>query len=906
MLSKALQKANTAVLLDNAQNFEGALEAYNDACRLLQQVMDRSSAIDDRRKLEAIKVTYTNRISELEESEMKRPPTADDKDLPARPMSEDSLTGPSSDHVETIDAQTQGMKVPGITNPWTGEGFHPHTMQSIEGSSASSFGRQRDFSSPVVESAQAPREMVQRMQPHISSQSTHLSAVETNPYMPAPLSPRKLPSSEELHPEPEQPAQQQVDSVRPHETSPKHHRRTSTTSTSWLDSIDETGSSSPSSVHSKSSKTGLRRKHLRNTSGDTDPDFDAAFDAAVEAAYDEGMEPDLEARREREIALARARKGSVQAPSEKVLSPINGLFSGTSRTDPDDAEEERILDEITSEYAQGFNFDLSNKSALPRQSDSSGYSRSTWQSSQASGDRATAATSLSTVAEDGLSARLAEDAASVASSVNTVKRGPPSHLPPAPPPPTIALPQLPDPGQSRLSTVRSRRLSGQLAKQLKIETSTAKPVADRQLHQVSSPRHDMLEELLPTEDGPRNSATVASTLVDRQSARHLRAPPMLNLRSATSDSGLPTLTKEGEWRRSLDEISDQPLTSARPVLVHRNKSSISLRAEHMVLLATPDVEHTPFIMTPMSSTFMPFASKRNQDPLHSQRAQLPYLDASLASAVSSDGIHLFDTFVASPLSFGSPRTPGGVSTGLEPCPESSLLRPFWLMRAIGSTLTHPRGGYVTTRLFVPHEVWQTRNVKLKSVEDKIANCDLLTAALGRLAGVDTLDADAVMTELQAFEDVMERVQISLVKKLGGDVGVHGVVGSFKDGPTGSAPPSSHGTGSDTMSGAERTKSKENKGSYLSSWRKLRSKSSGAPLVTPSSAVHRIKEKDLPTMPSVPMTSFIPVERRGHKKDVRNMTFDGPNKEYMSSLARLFDGAQVLGKSYLLAMTERNC
>ena len=54
MLGKALQKANTAVVLDSAQNFEGAITAYNDACRLLQNVMERSSAEEDRRKLEAI------------------------------------------------------------------------------------------------------------------------------------------------------------------------------------------------------------------------------------------------------------------------------------------------------------------------------------------------------------------------------------------------------------------------------------------------------------------------------------------------------------------------------------------------------------------------------------------------------------------------------------------------------------------------------------------------------------------------------------------------------------------------------------------------------------------------------------------------------------------------------------
>lgn len=54
MLSRALQKANTAVLLDNAQNFEGAMGAYADACRLLQQVMHGSTGEEDKKKLETI------------------------------------------------------------------------------------------------------------------------------------------------------------------------------------------------------------------------------------------------------------------------------------------------------------------------------------------------------------------------------------------------------------------------------------------------------------------------------------------------------------------------------------------------------------------------------------------------------------------------------------------------------------------------------------------------------------------------------------------------------------------------------------------------------------------------------------------------------------------------------------
>ena len=58
MLSKALQKANHAVVLDNAQNFEGAMDAYGDACDLLKQVMLRSSGDEDKKKLDAIVCSY--------------------------------------------------------------------------------------------------------------------------------------------------------------------------------------------------------------------------------------------------------------------------------------------------------------------------------------------------------------------------------------------------------------------------------------------------------------------------------------------------------------------------------------------------------------------------------------------------------------------------------------------------------------------------------------------------------------------------------------------------------------------------------------------------------------------------------------------------------------------------------
>lgn len=67
MLSKALQKANAAVQLDNGQDVWGAREAYGEACELLQQVLQRTSAQEDKRKLEAI-VSVQSRFMHICES----------------------------------------------------------------------------------------------------------------------------------------------------------------------------------------------------------------------------------------------------------------------------------------------------------------------------------------------------------------------------------------------------------------------------------------------------------------------------------------------------------------------------------------------------------------------------------------------------------------------------------------------------------------------------------------------------------------------------------------------------------------------------------------------------------------------------------------------------------------------
>jgi hypothetical protein len=889
MLSKALQKANTAVLLDNAQNYEGALEAYGDACDLLAQVMERTSGEEDKRKLDAIRVTYSNRMDELHVLVQERPPTALDKDLPERPSSDDdegvelyaAPTSPQHDPSQDEDADFAGHSdAPRISyRHQDRDSFFTRTMAAVESSDGFAETSDRNGHGQATAGAMGTD--------HAPQHYVHLPPPEHAQYVPSPLLPRR-PSPQP----PQSPDRQDHMDNTWGDSSPEPASRTlppaspprsySKQSSSWLDHDEDSESSRPGSAASPDSyHQGPRRKYLRDINGQVDPDFDEAFDAAVEAAYDEGLEPDLEARRKRITAYQHRPQESLQVPASAIEEIIPGRFqaSRAEEEDEEEEEEERILDEITNDFGgRGFDFDLSSKSALPRQSDSSGYSRSTWQSSQMSSSRDTAGTSLSTVAEDGFSSRMSKSAPIRDSGALPSMAPPPIAAPPAPPVSDLPIG----------AGTRNRRLSSMNAKQLKIETSP--PEVRKRASTFQHARSPMFEA--DDEDEEERRGMAGDSFGGPLDA--LRLAPTLETYETIDEAST------GDHRPSYEETVSELRPGQKPTLFRKNKSSVSLREHvgHTVLLASPDQDAGPTLATPMSSTFMHFAAaRRNPNPLTSQRAHFPSL-GPLNDLQPGGGNHLFDTSLyaaEAPLSPTSLQPPA-----LESCPEPFLLRPFWLMRALSSTISHPRGGFLTTKLFVPREVWQTRGVKLKMVEDKIANCDLLTAALGRLKGVDTYDADAVMEELQSFEEVMERVQMSLTRKLGSDVGVQGVSGMFKDAPPSTGGASTTGnTSSDAASGADKAAKSNSGKSYLTSWRKLRNKSSGAPVsgsaaVLASAKAPEIKEQH--TMASVPMTSFVPVERRGNKREARNLMFDGPNREYMGSLARLFDGVQVLGKS----------
>ncbi|KAL1644301.1 hypothetical protein SLS61_008904 [Didymella pomorum] len=952
MLSRALQKANTAVLLDNAQNFEGAMEAYEDACKLLQQVMIRSSQDEDRRKLDAIRVTYTNRIEELRRLD----PTyinSSGKSLPARPMSGESLDEQrsmllvESDDDEDEPAVIQTASMARIVNDHSAEHL---PLKDPEPPPTSSYqlplrkpefsGQRESVISTAIRDVQRSMQTSQfHLQPppgRLQGPTLPLESPMDRSYMPPPLSPKRSKSplfSATLPKEPFNSTQL----LQPQPAKSNHQRVHSNESTSWLDTIDESGGSScSSSVHSLSPRSGVRRKHLRNTSTGTEAEFDAALDAAVEAAYDDGFEPfddeniapdelistrlrnvELakervrEAEREEAIAAAKYRVKEMQLQNE-TLPHVRESAELTLSEEA--AEEERLLDEMTREYMlDGFDFDLQTKSSLPRQSDSSGFSA---YNSSVSSHRTTGGTSLSTVAE------VMQPPASKSQPLHSPPAMPaPSGALPAlpPPPPSGALPSVPElqPAQpidpeitprpttatKEAASVRSRRLSGQNAKTLKIETSLPTVAAPPHTEKPPVPAKNSPLDALQL---PKSAAatvfsgthfsldptfkTQALPQVPQQTGLAAPSPlPVLPSPADTSSPATPALNHAVSNESGLAPGSPKSKPSA--LGIRKNKSSLSLK-QRTLSISSPDGSDAS-IGTPLSTTF----SLTGRKPSVANIVPLPTpgLPTFNVDGLPSGGMHLFESDIHSPF---SPGTPGPAVVNapipLEPCPDTYLLRPFWLMRCFYQTIVHPRGGYLSTKLFIPRDVWRVKGVKIKNIEDKIANCDLLSAALQKMAAMDTLDADAVLEEMQAFEVVLDQVQAQLAKKLGNEVGVQSVSTLFKD-----ATSVGEGSGGESMRSMHSSQDNSTSRavaqgkSYLTSWRKLRSKNSGVNLA--SMAGPKISNGDVPkdslNMATLPMTSLPSI--RFAKRDTSGLTFEGPNSGYMSSLARLFDSAQIL-------------
>ncbi|CAK7263159.1 hypothetical protein SEPCBS119000_000340 [Sporothrix epigloea] len=1119
MLSRALQKANMAVQLDNAGNLASAREAYAEACELLQQVLQKTPSEDDQRKLEAIKVTYTVRIGELDSISstreqntrplLQRPSSKDDYGRSGSEMYSDRVhdtnfeTGPEAMKHSTPSSNSYHDRDLGRQGPVERRPAHGYSNPQ---SFSSPRPIQSGFISPYTQPApsllnnqytlqstfsRSPRRELYLPQTTTANASnTGLASSLQAPsnghhYIPPPLSPKRVappsrpyeagPTSSGYETNEESFSTTRYDlSFRSGSTSGTttndvtavanhvHKRTPSHESISWLDPINESGSSAASSVHSRTSSLVIRRKHIRAASGTTEAEFDAALDDAIEAAYDDGYEPmgfgtihqnsysykdyDINDRqvsqslRKVELAKERVRETEREAMAFERQLRMRGQKLHQQQPEETDAadahisiernrpsdfpnsvvdfgDEERGLEGTAGRLAMdNFAFGLTptsialsspTREAVPHYPENDIFLPS----------RDANVNDLKTVSPPPTHALPQVPPQHPPPQHPPPQHPPPQHPPPQHPPPQHPPPRHPPPqhpppqmpppqaapvrpltsqgsrfrGDS-MPTVRNRRLSGQNMNQLKIETTNLTPPFAPA--GVPAPANDdYMPSLAHSASAalPQQPRTVGFLMQQRQVLSAGSGPGLgLGLSGAATTMipavpGIPSITggsapssrpgSSAAGGSFVLPFSRQPPTpssgtsattyfgaspieakqppsfipstppipqglpfpqgppladsstgnawragspsTGRPGL-RKNFSSSSLRSLRSRNMSLTNLDGDTSPATPPSNQFTLSghgglgggAAGGSNTRLPLDMPTLPaagavtYKDRGIMSGSSASGMRFLDSSFHLP---SAPNSPGQISADapvpLEPCPTDTMLRPFWLMRCLYQTLVHPRGGYLSNKLFVPSDVWKVKGARLKNVDEKVSNCDYLTTALWKLSQVDTCDADAVLEEMQSLESVFEQTQAALSRKLGNEVGPQSANALFKDAST--------GADNDTLApGAATRNPAVSNQSRSFSWRRLRSKNSFAGLGSSysatsnghgvgSSGVASRKESESEAsgknnstpLSSLPMTTQ--PTRRPAKRDLASARFSGPNAIYMDALARLFDAAQSI-------------
>ncbi|KAI2824393.1 hypothetical protein CBS63078_7328 [Aspergillus niger] len=570
MLSKALQKANTAVLLDNAANFEGAMEAYNDACQLLHLVMLRSDGgEDEKQKLQEIRDTYMVRVTELQRMDFSFR-DLDSKALPERPLSQESygdLSHPIIDENEELarekraSLQRSSMVRPfdlaeGLASNWD----HPP--------------RQSLLPSPLGDRTPATAQSYDSISRHYPGSSRRISKFE---YMDASESSEVTTSGVDIS---HAAGQSDLSSL-------AGHKKEVNESTSWLDTIDESGASSPASMRSEVSSIYLRhRGNFHHTVG-TEAEFDAALDAAVEAAYDEGLEPAVdiddnrssndivanarrniemakqkvrEAEREAQIALTRGQE-TQRLQEQPAFDGVNDLRTGY--LDEEAEEEERLLEEMTRGYVMDdFEFGIQSKSALPRQSRSGSLSGRMRDGPTTSNTM----TALTPLTED-------------ASLPFIDNKG---FEPSASPPSHGALSVSTNSGHASTSTptVRARRLSA-LLKLAKVDTYDADAVLEemQSLESVLDQVQMSLSKKIGSEVGVQGAMPLFKSAQVLEDSATVDAPP-------SKPSNVPSKSYLTSWRKLRSKNSGVSATASLPASKDTNKDNATVNTIPMTSLPT--------------------------------------------------------------------------------------------------------------------------------------------------------------------------------------------------------------------------------------------------------------------------------------------------------------------------------
>ena len=927
MLTKALQRANEAVQLDNQQAYTKAMAAYEEACELLDSVMARTTAEYDRQKLTAIRGTYLTRIEELER--LMKPKRKHSHQVSITPSLDEAL-----DEELAAESVAAGFADPGLSSSQQSRQTSNQSTGPRAGSAMSKSSTSNSRPNEIDHLRKPSTGQASMLRPGSSSRDAH---TETGPFVtppgllarqsavPRPLLPNrsKVPGMTRSH------SADRTDNgdgggMRPESDIMDDSASQTGSTSSWFHIHDERDSAPASPVsHGGSMMVDDPGDHKYHNA-EPETTFDDAFDAAIESAYDDGFESYDPAEYEAELThkatrndpledqarfyeqrQMRIQRLSQRARVQQDGNPSAGLSDNDDGLDTD--EEDRLLAEGDQTIGSSAAVTEASDVHVPRKSDSSGFSGHsgrTWGSSAASSLNTTG-TSLGTVDENALLA------ASEFKPRQAFPAGPSSVTSSSTTPTALDVSfrkgQLPldaeGRSRSRSPNLRDRRVSPHKVRKLRIETGVSgtsperRPSGDNDDETMKFIRRNQSgnTQAIP----PRKPSAEASGEVPTKTTQNLDPGQS----SSQQPSPLTAAYKQDVLTPPTPSVPRQlPGQSAGPSPLHTSPEKSNYvqlsKQPSSVSLNKDNTERTPEGMAPWPNTPASFGLPYGQTPglQRSESAMdLPVRTPIEGSFGSFPTAHfmtgtMFNNEIHTATLTGDPsKADPSDPPMLEPCPTNDLLGPWWVLRGVFRSIDHPEGGYITNKLFMPREAWTVKTAKLKGVEEKISACDLLTAALLKLSHVDTLDAGAVLHEMKSLEVVLENAQKILAKKLGNDVGLKGLPTLIKDAPPKAGSPDTATPGDDST----------NTGNRGFNWRKLRSKSSSTNLAN-SNRTAATRGSRRYTLGSVPMADHLRqrLTRRPSRRDTgssASLRIDGSNANYVGALYRLTEAAQVLGK-----------
>jgi len=96
-------------------------------------------------------------------------------------------------------------------------------------------------------------------------------------------------------------------------------------------------------------------------------------------------------------------------------------------------------------------------------------------------------------------------------------------------------------------------------------------------------------------------------------------------------------------------------------------------------------------------------------------------------------------------------------------PQSASHRPYWMMRILAKTMTS--GGFITSSLYVPHNLWYQSGIKFTGIQLKYVSCETILDLLLKLKDEDTNDSQFFAKELYTFCGQLDAIQNALARQL---------------------------------------------------------------------------------------------------------------------------------------------